>query len=135
MITEITPYLNFDNCEEALNYYVKVLGGEIKSMMRVSDGPKEYQNPDNTNKIMHAVLAVGGSTILASDAMGQDIPAGKNVSLSLNFDDSEHCRKAWDTMKDGSIVTMELQETFWAPQFGMLQDKYGINWMFNCDKK
>lgn len=135
MITGITPYLNFDRCEEALNYYVKTLGAEIKSMMRVSDGPKEYQSPENNDKIMHAMITIGNATVLASDAMGQDIAAGKNVSLSLNFDDAAQCQKAWDNMKDGSKVIMELQATFWAPLFGMLQDQYGINWMFNCDKK
>jgi PhnB protein len=27
-----------------------------------------------------------------------------------------------------------LQETFWAARFGMLTDKFGINWMFNLGK-
>lgn len=136
MVTGITPYLNFDNCEEALNFYAKALGGKIQSMMRVSDGPKEYHSPENNDKIMHAVLTIGNNvTILASDAMGNDITPGKNMSLSLNFDDSTSCSKAWDNMKDGGHVIMELQATFWAPNFGMLQDKYGINWMFNCDNK
>jgi PhnB protein len=27
-----------------------------------------------------------------------------------------------------------MQETFWAERFGMLTDKFGINWMFNVDK-
>ena len=136
MTTGITPYLNFNNCEEALNFYAKALGGKIRSLMRVSDSPKEYHNAENNDKIMHAVLTIGDNvTILASDAMGQDITPGKNMSLSLNFDDAASCRKAWDNMKDGSHVIMELQATFWAPNFGMLQDKYGINWMFNCDNK
>jgi PhnB protein len=29
---------------------------------------------------------------------------------------------------------MPIQETFWAERFGMLTDKFGINWMVNCDK-
>lgn len=136
MITGITPYLNFDRCEDALNFYVKALGAEIKSMMRVSDGPKEYQSPENNDKIMHATLTIGDQvTIMASDAMGQDITPGKNTSLSLNFDNADACRKAWDNMKEEAHIIMDLQSTFWAPQFGMLQDKYGINWMFNCDNQ
>ena len=37
-------------------------------------------------------------------------------------------------MAEGGYITMPLQETHWAYRFGMLTDKYGINWMFNCDK-
>lgn len=134
MINSITPYLNFNNCEEALHFYVKALGAEIKSMMRVSDGPKEYQSPENNNKIMHAELSIGKATILASDGMGHKIQPGANMSLTLNFVTVAECEKAWNLMKDGAVITMELQETFWAPRYGQLQDKYGINWMFNCDK-
>ena len=28
---------------------------------------------------------------------------------------------------------MPLQDTFWGAKFGMLTDKFGINWMFNHD--
>jgi PhnB protein len=29
---------------------------------------------------------------------------------------------------------MELQDTFWGARFGMLKDKFGVNWMFNQEK-
>ncbi len=32
-------------------------------------------------------------------------------------------------------VTMPLQKTFWADRFGMLTDRFGINWMFNFEGK
>ena len=134
MITNITPYLHFENCEEALNFYVKALGGEIKSLMRMSDGPQEYQTPENKNQVMHSELVIGKNIINASDAMGYDISAGKNISLTLHFDNVSDCEKAWANMKDGGVVTMELQEMFWAHRYGQLKDKYNINWMFNCAK-
>ena len=37
-------------------------------------------------------------------------------------------------MSEGATITMPMQETFWALRFGMLTDKFGINWMFNVDK-
>lgn len=134
MITSITPYLNFNTCEDALQFYVQALGAEIKSMMRVSDGPKEYQSPETNNKIMHAELKVGGSTILASDAMGHPIAPGANMSLTLNFENAGECEAAWSKMKEGAVITMNLEQTFWAVRYGQLQDKFGINWMFNCEK-
>jgi len=34
---------------------------------------------------------------------------------------------------DGGKVIMEIQDTFWGARFGMLKDKFGIGWMFNCE--
>jgi len=30
---------------------------------------------------------------------------------------------------------MPLKEQFWGDKFGMLTDKFGIKWMFNCPTK
>ncbi|WP_206528073.1 hypothetical protein [Marinitoga sp. 38H-ov] len=40
----IIPYLNFKgNCEEAMNFYAKVFGGEITYLMRFKDGSDEFK--------------------------------------------------------------------------------------------
>lgn len=135
MVTSITPYLNFDSCEEALNFYSEALGAEIQSMMRVKDGPKEYQQPGIENKVMHATVKIGGSTMFASDNMGYTTKPGSNCSLNLNYEEPGELEAAWKKMSDGATITMPLQDTFWGAKFGTLQDKYGINWMFNCERK
>ena len=33
------------------------------------------------------------------------------------------------------MVRVPLQETFWAHRFGMLIDRFGIPWEFNCEKR
>jgi PhnB protein len=135
MITGITPYLTFNGkCEEAISFYVQTFGGEIKQLMRVSDGPKEYHNPEYNNQIMHATATIGKATIMASDSMGNDVAAGSNVALSLDFTSEEEITAAFKKMCEGGKVLMELQDTFWEAKFGTLQDKFGINWMFNFDK-
>lgn len=30
---------------------------------------------------------------------------------------------------------MPLDMMFWGARFGMVKDKFGINWMFNCENK
>jgi PhnB protein len=40
----------------------------------------------------------------------------------------------FNDLSEGGTITMPMQETFWAERFGMLTDKFGINWMFNIDK-
>jgi PhnB protein len=118
-----------------LNFYSSALGAEIKSLMRVKDGPKEYHQPGNENKVMHAEMKVGAASIFASDNMGHDTKAGSNCSLNLNYEEPAELEKAWSKMTEGARITMPLQDTFWGAKFGTLQDKYGINWMFNCEKK
>src|SRR3954465_1364750 len=119
MITGLTPYLNFDNkCEEALNFYARVLGGKVKSMMRVSDGPKEYHQPDLLNLVMHSELELGKTSVFASDSMGHGSQAGTNVSLNMNFDDDAAMDKAFGQLAEGGTVTMAMQDTFWGARFG-----------------
>lgn len=38
-------------------------------------------------------------------------------------------------LPDGGKIEMPLQEMFWRDYFGSLTDKFGINWMFNCQNK
>ena len=56
----LTPYIMFNGtCEEALNFYVKALGGEIKEMHRFEGSPAEGMSADK-QKIMHAHFAAKG---------------------------------------------------------------------------
>jgi PhnB protein len=36
----------------------------------------------------------------------------------------------WNRLQAGGTVTMPLGEQFWG-RFGMLQDRYGVQWMLN----
>ncbi len=136
MVSELNPYLFFDGtCEEALNFYKDALNGEITMLRKVSEAPKEQQQPQHLDKIMHAVLSLGKVSLFASDSMGYPASNGSNTSVSLTFDSQDSIDRSWEKMKQGGKVNMELQDTFWGARFGMLKDKYGINWIFNYDKK
>src|SRR4051812_15273612 len=109
MITGLTPYLSFnDKCEEALNFYATALGGQIKSMMRGGDGPKEYQSPENNHKVMHSEIVLGKASVMASDSMGHECAPGSNTSLTLNFENMEEITSAWKNLSEGGMVTMDL---------------------------
>ena len=52
----LNPYLHFDGrCEEAFNFYAKVLGGEIVAMMPHKGTPAEEHVPPSgaTRSSMH----------------------------------------------------------------------------------
>ena len=131
---QLTPYIIFNgNCEEALNFYAKALGGSIGQIARYADAPDNSMKMD-PEKIMHTHFVVDGNLLfMASDGPTNAKDSGM-VSLSLNFTDSGKIQNVFAAMSDGGNVTMPLQDTFWGATFGMLQDRFGVNWMFNYDK-
>jgi PhnB protein len=134
----INPYLNFGgNCEEAFNFYKSVFGGEFLTVMRFKDVPAEYQMPESEGqKIMHVALPIGQGTIL----MGSDTPAamepvtnGNNYSIAIGTESEAEATKLFNGLSAGGQVTMPLDKAFWGAYFGMLTDKFGIQWMVSYD--
>lgn len=130
---EIMPYIMYNgNCEEALNFYAKALGGEIKDLMRFEVSPAESMSADK-QKVMHSHFAVGGKHLfMASD--GGESKEGGMVHLSLNCQSAEEIEKVYTALGEGGKQTMPLNDTFWGARFGMLTDRFGVNWMLNWDK-
>lgn len=133
---KLFPYLNFrGNCEEALKFYKEALNGEIIQLGRYGESP--MKSPEEfKDKIIHGRLQFGDALIMASDAMGERaVNTGDNISLSVDCDDDQQLEGVFSKMAAGGKITMPLQEQFWGAKFGMLTDKFGIHWMFNCEKK
>ena len=71
---EVQPYLFFTgNCEEALNFYKTIFGGEITQLSRWKDMPPgggegPEVTPETENRIMHATFTSPEFTFMASDA-------------------------------------------------------------------
>jgi PhnB protein len=132
----IVPYLNFNgNGAEALAFYAKAFDGKTLFQQTFGDSPMGEQTPANyKDKIMHATFQAGDLTFMISDCMpGQQVTGGTNMSLSLNFKTVADIDKTFAALSDGANILMPLQDTFWGAKFGMLIDKFGINWMFNHD--
>lgn len=131
---EINNYLIFDgNCGEAMQFYARCLGGELQ-ISKFSDAPMPI--PEGAkDRIMHARLSKGPALLMASDNMpGMPFQQGNNFSVTVNCETVQEIDQFFAAMGDQGKVTMPLQETFWASRFGMLTDKFGINWMFSLEK-
>jgi PhnB protein len=133
----LNPYLNFaGNTEEAFTFYKSVLGGDFKFLQRFKDTPEGGKIPANEkDKIMHVALPVGkGNTLMATDAlesMGQKLTVGNNFHLSLEAESKEEADKLFEGLSAGGKVTVPLADAFWGAYFGMVTDKFGIQWMVN----
>jgi PhnB protein len=130
---ELEPYLSFNgNCEEALNFYKGVFGGEITSLNRFEGSPMESEVADKS-KIMHSNFVAPGVKFMASDGMQDAATEGSRITLSLGTRDVAEAERVFNGLSAGGKIDMPLQDTFWGATFGMLTDKYGIDWMVNCE--
>ena len=140
-MTQLNPYLNFPGTAgDAINFYKDILGLEVATLSRFGDVPADAGMPPVDEKykqnVMHATLRGNGMEFMVSDGMpGQQVSAGSSMSMSMNMDDPKETEDLFNKLSEGGKITMPLQDTFWGAKFGMFTDKFGINWMFNCDLK
>ncbi len=131
MPMNIHPYLNFDGrCDEAIAFYKKAVGAEVKVLMRWKDAPdKSMCTPENADKVMHSSVNIGEATVMMSDGRHTGHPEFKGVSLSLIAKDPPEAEKVFKALGEGGQVQMPMSKTFFSPAFGMVADKFGVTWM------
>lgn len=130
----IQAYLFFSgDCEAAVDYYRTHLGAEVEMIMRFKESPEPPPPgsvPDNDeDKIMHGSLRIGGSRVMVSDGCSPDRPGFSGFALSLTAPDQAGAERMFAALSDGGEVQMPLGATFWSPLFGMVTDRFGIQWM------
>lgn len=130
----LIAYMAFGgNCEEAMNFYKSVLGGEVTMLMRFGEAPDDVAVSDAyKDKIMHAQLEFEGNILYMSDTWeGQRVSTDGNISLNINFDSEKGLEDVYNALKEKGQVTMELQDTFWGAKYGSVIDQFGTNWSLN----
>ena len=135
-------YLTFNgNCEEAFNFYKSVFGGDFSYIGRFGEMPEsdDYKVSEaDKNKIMHVSLSIGSSILMGSDTGGEWAPnykQGNNFSISISADSKAEADRIFNALSKDGQVTMPMENTFWGDYFGMLTDKFGINWMMSFNEK
>lgn len=129
----LNPYVRFNDskCAEAMAFYKDCLGGEL-TIQKVSESPMAKDMPESGDKVMHAELKAPGINLFASDMMRDKATIGDNMALSINCDTEAEGKAIFDKLSVGGDVFMPLEKTFWGAIFGVVTDKYGIEWMVNC---
>ena len=131
---EIVTYLSFDgNCKEAMTFYGNCLGAELL-LSPYSEGPCDVPE-DAKSRIMHARLTKGSAPILMASDMppGTPMKKGDNFSVSVTCESLQEIERLFTAIGEKGTVKMPLQDMFWGARFGMLTDRFGINWMFNFE--
>ena len=136
MTITINAYFSFrKNTRQAMEFYQRVFGGELKVGTFKEFGAAQY--PDEESLVMHSQLtAPNGITLMASDVPDREkVIFGDNVSLSLSGDDGEQLRSWFEQLANGGQVEQPLIEASWGDTFGMCVDPFGIRWLFNISPK
>jgi PhnB protein len=128
---QVQPYLFFNGrCDEAIGFYRKALGAEVTMLTRFKDNPNPAMNPPGfENKVMHASLKVGSTTIFTSDGASREHPTFGGFSLSIEVANDAEADRLFAPLAEGGQVLMPLDKTFFSSRFGMLTDRFGVGWM------
>ena len=129
----VEPYLFFDGrCEEAIEHYKKTLGATVENLLRFKDGPEPNSGmvpPGSDNKIMHASFRIGDSRINCSDGSCLGKPNFQGFSLVIEVKTDAEAERVFNALADGGVVHQPLIQTFFSSRFGMLADRFGVQWM------
>ena len=134
---QIEPYLFFEGrTEEALEFYKSKLGAKVEFLMRYRDNPDPKYNPPNSgDKVMHSLFRIGDTPVMASDGNCSGKPSFKGFSLTFNAADEADAKRRFNALAEGGKIEMPLGETFFAKSFGMVADRFGVNWMVMAGPK
>jgi PhnB protein len=140
-MTTINPWINFNgNAEEALTFYKSVFGGEFTKIIRF----KDIANADfpvaekDANKLMYIALPIGGSVLIANDVpefMGKVSENENRSKISVGAESKEEAERIFKGLSAGGTVEVPMSDSPWNSYFGMLRDKYGIEWVVECAPK
>jgi PhnB protein len=130
---KLHTYLNYGgNCRQAFEFYEQHLGGKIGMMMTHGEqpGPTPRGNViENQDAILHARISLGGTELLGADVPPERFQPMRSAYLSLTVATSEEAERIYALLSDGGQIFMAMAETFFAPRFAMLRDKFGTSWM------
>jgi PhnB protein len=145
-MSRVSTYLNFPrNTEEAFKFYKSVFGGEFSGggITRLGETFGSVNAPEiafeDKNLVMHVELPIIGNHLLmgtdAPESMGFNLNFGNNIHIMLEPDTRAETKRLFYALSEGGKVTMDLQDMFWGAYYGSCTDKYGVQWMFNCNGK
>lgn len=130
---KMSVHLNFGgNCKEAFEFYAKVFKAGNPFLMTYAQAPGGAPvPPDWSDKVMHTAIPLAGGTLMGCDAPpGRSAPMG-GFQVCVEDKDQAEVKRMFEALSEGGNVSMPLAKTFWSPLFGMLTDRFGVNWMLS----
>ncbi len=137
----INPHINFNgNAEEAFTFYKSVFGGAFNRIVRLKDIaiPGFPVEERDAHKIMHIELPIGKNMLMGNDipeSMGRVDERENRSKISVHAASREEADTLFNGLSVGGTIEVPICDSPWATYFGMLRDKFGIEWMVTFDPK
>jgi PhnB protein len=122
-------FLTFNGeCRSALEFYAQVFNQKTDQVMTFGQNPEGSAEADK-DKIMYACIPIHGCNVMFSDcSSGSEFIKGNNISLTVGLKDEAEIKKIFNKLAEGGEIGMDLGKTFFSELFGVVTDKFGINW-------
>ncbi len=128
----IIPNISVDNCQEAIEFYKNVFGGELKNV-KIADKQEMFKGHEG--KVMHSELYMGENCVIYFTDIFGDKSQGTQIQMILGMDSKQEIEKVYaDLVKEGK-AEYELQKTFWGSYHAVVKDKYGVTWGLDYPEK
>jgi PhnB protein len=124
----VSPNMIFNEASRAIEFYKKVFGAIELGRM-----------PGPNNKVMHAALRIGDSTIFLADTVTNKVPATSTENsfvptyLHVYVDDVDATFNL--AVENGAKVDMPLDDMFWGDRYGKITDPFGHQWSIATHKE
>lgn len=118
----ITPHLTVQNGEEAIDFYQRAFGAEVR---RINHGP-------DGKSLIHADLKIGDSILMLVDefpdwnVLSPLSIGGSSVTIHLYVEDADAAFQR--AVEAGATVKMPLMDAFWGDRYGQVADPFGHQW-------
>lgn len=131
---KIVAHLTFDGqCRAAFDFYQRCFGGTFETLLTYGESPMAAQAPPEwRDKILHVTLNIGDSVLMGADTLPGQYEVKSGIYVAIQLSDIEEAERIYTELAEGGMVRMPLQETFWAPRYGALVDRFGTPWEINC---
>lgn len=135
----INPHINFNgNAEEAFNFYKSIFGGEFERIIRFKDlASSQFPiSESEADKIIHIALPIGNSVLMGNDVpqnMGRTNENENRSKIAITAESKSEADTLFNGLSVGGKIEFPISDSPWGSYFGMLRDKYGIEWMVDFD--
>ncbi|MBX2893997.1 MAG: VOC family protein [Cyclobacteriaceae bacterium] len=129
-MNRIISYLSFNgNCQEAMHFYQKCLGGKL-SFQLVGESPQGESLPDSMQRyVLQGALRNGRMELMGTDIVGDDgLLQGNTVSLLVVCQSKKELNLYFRRFATGGRIVQPVKKNSWGLWLGSLQDRYGNYW-------
>ncbi|MFB6363490.1 VOC family protein [Paenibacillus elgii] len=130
---KITTFFMFEGkAEEAMNFYITLFDNSEIVRMQLY-GPNEA-GAEGT--VVQALFSLNGQVFMCIDSsVKHNFTFTPSMSLYVTCDTEAEIERLFARLSDGGFVLMPLGAYPFSEKFGWVQDKFGVSWQLNLEKK